>query len=282
MHIVHKGCWKRRSSGKCRVSFGLIVSVPQFWQVEDTMPFWRRLSCFAALVAAMFLIAACTVQLVAPFNADLQQKASTMQAEVGTWDLAMHSAAGTTAADPRHPDVTARLDKWRGEADAMLTLTVSGDPGLVNCSAAVKAVQEAIFAALPPDVRAAQQANAAAADSSSSSGIGCESTLAASLGAQIEEIRAVLAAGCKLDWIDDAWFAALAQNGAAASKPPAAPQKAQQDGVSASCRFEFTPLSRTPANAAGAGHGPAVSRLLRSLQAIVYVETRKKASAASK
>ena len=99
------------------------------------------------------------VQLVSPYNADLQQKASTMQAEVGAWDLGMRTAAGTLAADPRYPDVVAKLDGWRGEADAMLTLAVSSDPGVVKCSAALKAVHEAIVNALPPDVRAAVPAN---------------------------------------------------------------------------------------------------------------------------
>ena len=60
------------------------------------------------------LVAACTTELVAPYNADLQQKASSMQAEVASWDLAMLQGAGTIAADPRNPDVIAMLNKWRG------------------------------------------------------------------------------------------------------------------------------------------------------------------------
>ena len=243
------------------------------------MPLCRRLTRFAMLAAATANIGACAVQLVSPYNADLQQKASTMQAEVGAWDLGMRTAAGTLAADPRYPDVVAKLDRWHGEADAMLTLAVSSDPGVVKCSAALKAVHEAIVNALPPDVRAAVPANAAGARGSA---MGCGSALASTLGEQIEEIRKVVLLACKLNWIDDAYFAALAQNRATAPKPATAPPKADQDAVTASCQFEFSASSQAPTGAAGAGHGPAVSRLLRSLQAIVYIETRKKAAAASK
>jgi hypothetical protein len=45
------------------------------------------------------------------------------------WDLTMRRGAGMIADDPRHPDVAATIDKRRGEADAMLTLAVSTDPG---------------------------------------------------------------------------------------------------------------------------------------------------------
>ena len=78
------------------------------------------------------LATACTAQLVAPYNADLQQRASSMQAEVASWDLAMRHGAGTIADDPRNPDVIAQLNKWRGDADAMLTLAISSDPQTVT------------------------------------------------------------------------------------------------------------------------------------------------------
>jgi hypothetical protein len=226
----------------------------------------------------MAVLGACTPQLVAPYNPDLQQKASAMQAEVGAWDLTMRAAAGTVAADPRNPDVAATLNRWQGEADAMLTLAVSNDPGQVRCSEAVNAVQAAIIGALPADVRAAAQANAQSAGAGSTAG-GCESVLVASLGEEIGTIRQVLEAGCKLRWIDDSWFATQGRDTAA--RPPAAPKRGDQDAVARSCGFEFSPSGQAT-GAATAAHGTAVSRLLMLLQEIVYIETRKKASAASK
>jgi hypothetical protein len=41
----------------------------------------------------------------------------------------MRRGAGTIADDRHHPDVAATLDKWHGEAHAMLTLAISNDPG---------------------------------------------------------------------------------------------------------------------------------------------------------
>lgn len=245
------------------------------------MPGLRRNLRLILLALATSIAASCAVTLVAPYNAGLQQQASAMQAEVSTWDLAMRGAAGTVTADPRYPDVVAMLNKWHGEADAMLTLAVSNDPGLVHCGAAVIAIHDAIVAGLPADLRAAAQANVPTTSSSAAPVAGCESVLVANLGAEIDEIGQILNAGCKLNWIDNAYFASVSQNRATAPKPPTAPHAADQDAVTASCGFEFMAQSQTPANAANAGHGVAVSRLLRTLQAIVYVENRKKAAAAS-
>ncbi len=241
---------------------------------------WPRLGRLMALSVAAVMLGGCPVQLVSPYNAELQQRASAMQAEVGTWDLMMGAAAGTVAADPRYPDVGATLDKWRGEADAMLTLAVSNDPGLVNCSAAVKAVHNAIIEALPADLRAAQANVAAAKDSANAAG--CESTLTARLPTAIEEVRAAVVAGCKLNWINDAWFAGLAENRAAAAKPPPARSASDQDAAANSCRFEFGAPAVPPTNSAASAHGVAVTRLLTILQEIVYIETRKKAAAATR
>jgi hypothetical protein len=204
-----------------------------------------------------------------------------MQAEVGTWDLAMRGAAGTVTADPRYPDVVTMLNKWHGEADAMLTLAVNNDPGWGQCGAAVTAIHDATVAGLPADLLAAAQANAPAASDSPAPVAGCEAALVADLGPEIDEIGQILDAGCKLNWIDNSCFAAVTQNRASELKPPAALHAADQDAATASCGFEFKAQTQTPANAADAGHGVAVSRLLGTLQAIVYVENRKKAAVAS-
>lgn len=245
------------------------------------MPLWGGLKGLAALATATVVTTGCAVQLVSPYNSDLQQRASAMQAEVGTWDLAMRAAAGSVRADPRNPAVAEPLNKWRGQADAMLTLAISSDPGLVKCGDAIKAIHHAIVDALPADV-SRQEIDAAAGGGSATQAVGCESVLVSRLGDEIDQIRTALAAGCKLSWVDDAYFATIAQNTANAPKPPVAPRKADQDAVTGSCSFEFNALSQAPPNAAAAGHGVAVSRLLRTLQAIVYIETRKKAAAATK
>ena len=109
------------------------------------------------IVAAM-AAAACTVQLVAPYNSELLQKATSMQEEVVAWDAKMRRGAGTVADDPRHPEVAATIDKWRGEADAMLTLAASNDPGIANCSETVKTVFGAIQSSVPADLRTAPAA----------------------------------------------------------------------------------------------------------------------------
>jgi hypothetical protein len=231
----------------------------------------------AILVTAM-AATACTVQLVAPYNSELQQKASSMQAEVVAWDLTMRRGAGTIADDPRHPDVAATIDKWRGEADAMLTLAVSNDPGTANCSEAAKTVSGLIEGGIPADLRAAAQSTGS--DAAATGPSGCETALVASIGTGIDDVEKALKY-CRVSWITDAYFAGLSQNRATAPNPPPAPDAAAQKMLSNQCLAEFK-VAPALANLAGAQHGRAVSALLTTLEAIVYVETRKKAAEASK
>jgi hypothetical protein len=223
---------------------------------------------------AILMIAGCTVKLVAPYDSDLQQKASAMQAEVASWELTMRAGAGTITDDPRNPSVAAVLNKWQGEAEAMLTLAISNDPGAVGCGPAVEAVSGAIIGMLPADLRAGATASKPSAALSS----GCEAQVVASLAKLLADLGGEVAF-CRVPWVPDSYFAALGQNAATAPKLPAPPDAATHDKLRRACVFEFTP----PAAVVGGAtplHGPAVSRLVGTLGAIVYVENRKKAAAA--
>ena len=234
-----------------------------------------RLNRMAVIVAATTLAAACTAQFVAPYNADLQQKASAMQAEVASWDLTMRAGAGTVADDPRNPDVNATLNKWRGEADAMLTLAVSNDPNAINCNDATKSVRGMIESSIPADLRTVSS------NVSSTSGTsGCESTLVAGIQGNIDSIELALKR-CRADVPDNTYFMVLSQNRASAPKPSVTTE-AKEDSLKRSCASEFTPSPGVSANAAEARHGRAVSGLLTTLQVIVYVENRKKAAFATR
>lgn len=237
----------------------------------------RRLGCLAVFTVVTMMATACTtVKLVAPYNSDLQQKASSMQAEVAAWDLTMRNGAGTISDDPRHPDVAAMINKWHGEAEAMLTLAVSNDPGKANCSDAVKYVYGVIESKVPDDLRPAAQSNVNATAPS-----GCEVGLVTKIDTGINDVEKALKY-CQVSWIPDTYFIGLGQNRATASTPPNAPDAKIQENLHKSCLSEFKVESSVPAGAAGAQHGRAVSALLTTLQSIVYVENRKKAAEASK
>lgn len=64
----------------------------------------RRSGHVATVILATGSAIACSVQLVAPYNSDLQQKASYMQAEVAAWDLTMRGGAGTIPSAPLAQD----------------------------------------------------------------------------------------------------------------------------------------------------------------------------------
>jgi hypothetical protein len=225
------------------------------------------------------LATACTVQLVAPYNSDLQQKASSMQAEVAAFDLTMRAGAGTIVDDPRNPGVALLINKWHGEAEAMLTLAASNDPGVANCGEAARLVAGAIESALPPNLRSAPAA--AAGGGAGTSPSSCETALVAQIDIGLNDLEKGLEY-CRLSWVDDGYFTGLAQNPATASKPPNVPSATAQQKLRNSCFAEFKIAPTAPAAAAGAQHGRAVSAVLTTLQSIVYVENRKKAAEASK
>jgi len=237
-----------------------------------------RVTRRAVICAGVLLAAACTVQLVAPYNSELQQQASALQAQVGTWDLTMRAAEATINADPRNPEVVATLNAWRGDADAMRTLALASDTGLVPCATAMKDAANAINAAIPASLRPAVPAQGTATTPAGGSPNGCEAEIVASLSAKIDKLAGVLKY-CQVPWVPDSYFAALAQTKGAAPNPPAAPSPAQQASLKAACGLLFDPVPQTPANAANAGHGIAASDLLTTLQVIVFIETRKKAAA---
>jgi hypothetical protein len=239
-----------------------------------------KLGRVTSLGGSTSLLIACTVQLVSPYNAELALRASSMQSEVAAWDLTMHSGAGTFSDDPRNPSVSATLNKWRGEADAMLTLAISNDPGVINCSEAMRVASGAIETSIPAGLRTPAQ-SAGTSGASAVTPSGCEAELVADVSTDIDDIERALKY-CRLDWVPDAYFGDLGQNRSVAPKPPAAPTAEIQDTLKKHCVAEFTVASNMPVDAAGARHGRAVSTLLTTLQAIVYIETRKKAAAQSK
>jgi hypothetical protein len=229
------------------------------------------------MLATMALaVAGCSVHLVAPYDSELEQKASSMEAEVSSWELAMRRGAGTLTDDPRNPDVTRQLDKWRGEASAMLTLIVSADPRTVACNEvatlALKAIQGSLPAALATD------AGAAAVKPRAEGAESCEVGLVADLATGIDDI-ARATQYCQLSWVPAAYF----EPGKTAETAPIAPSDTARDTLQRGCFAEFktAPASTTSAATAATSHGRAVSHLVTTLQVIIYVENRKKAAQAT-
>jgi hypothetical protein len=189
-----------------------------------------------------------------------------MQSEASQWDLSMRSGAGEIIDDPRYPAVEDTINKWRGEADSMLTIAISNDPGTVNCSAAAKAAYGLIANALPTTISASGTPKEGATT-------GCEVGLVADLKVAIDDLSRGVKY-CEVPWAPDSYFSGIAEHSGAAANPPAG-TPAQQRTARNSCLAEF----KAP-QSGGTGHGRAVSHLLTTLQVIVYVETQKAAAAA--
>jgi hypothetical protein len=223
------------------------------------------------LIAVFATMTACTIQLVSPYNSELEQKASAMEAEVSSWDLAMRQGAGRVDDDPRNPDNVKMLNKWRGEADALLTLMVSTDPGIVNCSEAAQAAYKAIESKIPEAVRPTTAPPSTLAHS------GCEAELVADLHSGIDDVAKGLKY-CQVSWIKDDYFLTLGSHQLSPPSPPSTVSSDEQTAFTRSCLAEFK--ESVGESAPGTGHGRAVSHLLTTLQVIVYVENRKKAAAA--
>src|SRR5271168_1645878 len=104
---------------------------------------WARIALFTTI-----MLAGCQVQWVSPYSADLQKKATDMLADVVAWESHMREAAGTAAADPRNPDVQAKLQTWHGDVEAMSAIELGLDPGSTACDSFLAALSGRISGGL--------------------------------------------------------------------------------------------------------------------------------------
>lgn len=256
------------------------------------------LACFTIAV----MVTGCEVQWVSPYSADLQKKATDMLSDVITWEGQMRSAAGTAAADPRHPDIQAKLAAWSANIEAMGEIELSIDPGATVCDAFLDKISSGVDAALRsklPSAPAVAGSGGGLSLSSTKSLGHCETLphIFSLMRKQVDTsadtppkpalLQTELEGACKLDWLPDDYFTVLKENRAtagasttarpasAASNAGAAPDAAAQKRIATSCRALF----EAPA---GTTHGPAVTQLVTSLDAIIYREGRQAPTASSK
>lgn len=202
-----------------------------------------------AALLAIPTLAACQVQWVSPYSADLQKKATDMLAEVIAWESHMRAAAGTPAADPRNPDVQATSEKWHGEIEAMSEIELGIDPGSTACDKFVATISGSISGGLKKRLPDTPAAGSSAATPISH----CE-TLPGIFTRMIQQVTGstpyapgipfMLDQQCKLPWLSDEYFAALREGRATAGAPsPARPTSAAaKAGVRA--RIRRTPPQR--------------------------------------
>jgi len=246
----------------------------------------RKPNLLAQAMAAFFAVgtlAGCHVQWVSPYSADLEKKATDMLSDVVAWESHMRTAAGTAAADPRNPDVQAKLASWRGDIEAMSEIELGIDPGSTACDTFLATISGKISGSLKnllPSVPAA-------ASSEVKPITHCETLpgIFTSMTKQVTGSTAdsagipfILDQQCKLPWLSDSYFAALQEGrataGAASPARPASPAatagtptNVQQANAVTQCRSLFEPPN-------GTVHGNLVDPLIVDLGAIIYREGR--------
>jgi len=228
-------------------------------------------------------LAACHVQWVSPYSADLEKKATDILSDVVAWESHMRSVAGTAAADPRNPDVQAKLATWRGDIEAMSEIEIGIDPGSTACDAFLATISGNISGRLHSVLPFAP----AAASSELKPITHCETLpgIFTSMTKQVTGSTAdfagipfILDQQCKLPWLSDAYFTAIQEGrataGATSPARPASPAAAagtptnvQQSNATTQCRSLFEPPS-------GAVHGNLVDPLIVELDEIIYREGR--------
>lgn len=224
-----------------------------------------------------FMLAGCEVQWVSPYSADLQKKATDMLSDVVAWEGQMRNAAGTAAADPRHPDVQAKLQTWRGDIEAMSEVEIGIDPGSTACDEFLAKISGSITDGL----KKVLPTSLAAASSTLKPITHCETLpgIFTRMTKQVTtSIPAVLSQQCQLPWLSDDYFAALQEGRATAgATTPARPASAaasagtptgnQAADAVAHCRSLFDPPPDTV-------HGNLIDSLVIDLDAIIYREGR--------
>jgi len=245
----------------------------------------RRLGAPAtAMMFAVCVLAGCDhVTWVAPYNADLQKKASDMLSDVVAWESHMRSVAGTAAADPRDPDVEAKLAAWRGDVEAMAEIEIGIDPGATACDAFLAKIggkiSDSLKGVLPSAPAGTMSGLTPVTHCETLPGIFTRMTKQVT-GDTPENagIPFILDQQCKLPWLSDSYFATLQEGRATAGASSAArpapktakagiPTALQQVTAVAQCRSLFDPP-------AGTVHGNLVDSLVTDLDSIIYREGR--------
>jgi len=217
------------------------------------------------------------VQWVSPYSADLQKKATDMLSDVVSWEAHMRSVAGTAGADPRNPEVQAKLESWRGDIEAMSEIELSIDPGSTACDKFLATIGGAIS----PELKKTLPTAPDAASSGGQAFTHCE-TLPQIFTRMMKQVSAtiplVLDEQCKLPWLSDDYFAAL-QEGRATSgaSSPARPPLSSAEAGKPSGDQAAMAVTRCGAlfeAPPGTVHGPLVDPLVTDLDAIIYREGR--------
>lgn len=214
-------------------------------------------------------VTGCAVQWVSPYNADLQKKSSDMLVDVVAWEAHMRAVAGTAAADPRNPDVEAKLSTWQGNIEAMAAIEISIDPGSTMCDTFLQKINGAIGNQLKtlPTAPALASAGGGLGLSAPKPVTHCETLpdIFKFMDKQVTtNIPAVLTENCQLPWLSDDYFTALKEKRPA----PAVPTPTdEQLGQRKKCQSLFEVPS-------GGLHGNAVSSLVNDLDSIIYREGR--------
>jgi hypothetical protein len=215
----------------------------------------RRLAArFSGLWAfsAVLLTGACQPQLISPYNADLQKRATDMLADVSAWDQQMYGAAGTAASDPRSAAVQAKLAGWSGTIEGMAAIEAGSNPNSASCDAFVGRIAGGVTKALAGLGGSAQSVTAK-----------CESLpdILQRMATQVnEKLPEELSQQC------------VPMDASGATPVPIAqPTAAQYQAIKTNCQALF---AKEPSPSGRALHGDAVSSLVVDLDAIIYRESR--------
>ena len=246
-------------------------------------PIFSTAAKFLCLLLLSVNLAGCHAEWVSPYYAFLQTGATNMLADVVAWEAHMREAAGTAAADPRNPEVQAKLAAWQGNIEAMSEIEIGIDPGATACDKFLTAVSGEI----PVQLAKLLPANPDIAGSGTPQITHCE-TLPGIFTRMNEQVTGntagalgipfILDQQCKLDWLPDTYFTSLQEGRATAGAPSPArpadsfakagiPSTAEEAAAVQRCAALFKPPP-------GAVHGNLLDSLIIDLNSIIYREER--------
>lgn len=226
------------------------------------------------LILLLSFLPGCQQQWVAPYDAGLQKRAADMLADLSAWEGAMRSAAGTLAADPRHPDVQAKLQSWLGDVEAMAAIELAIDPGSAGCDHFLQTLATPLGQSLPGLMPAANPVSTGAPAASAR----CESLpdIFSRMRTELaERFPEILAEQCRLPWLSDDYFQTLADARATAGGPSPARQTPPGADARTLAKVRCGALFETAQGPSGRRlHGDLVGPLAIELDAIIYREGR--------
>lgn len=140
--------------------------------------------CRVVPVLLAMALAACSVQFVSPYNAQIANGLVQLQTELlaTATDISRNAQSPATRAKAAYENYAKTYDTWLAQIETMRTISAMGNPQFIDCASAVKRI-----GAVMPSLASSEVSELGEADATK---VDCQTLLLGNLKERIESIAA--------------------------------------------------------------------------------------------